>query len=48
VDMLPARGLYRSLGFRETAPYYDNPLPDMVCMELELDQCDCASGSAFE
>jgi ribosomal protein S18 acetylase RimI-like enzyme len=48
VDMLPARGLYRSLGFRETAPYYDSPLPQAVYMELDLDQCDCASGSAFE
>jgi GNAT superfamily N-acetyltransferase len=51
LDMHPARKLYVSLGFRETAPYYDNPLPDVVYMALDLAnryQCDSASGSAFE
>jgi ribosomal protein S18 acetylase RimI-like enzyme len=36
VDMRPARKLYSSLGFRQTAPYYVNPLRDVVYMELDL------------
>ena len=32
----PAKGLYRSLGFRETAPYQYVPLEGVVFMELEL------------
>jgi putative acetyltransferase len=35
-EMVPARALYRSLGFREIAPYYDNPLPQAVYMEFDL------------
>jgi ribosomal protein S18 acetylase RimI-like enzyme len=31
-----AHSLYQSLGFREVEPYYQNPLADVVYMELNL------------
>ena len=34
--MSDARKLYAKLGFRECAPYYANPLPDVVYMALAL------------
>jgi ribosomal protein S18 acetylase RimI-like enzyme len=35
-SMTAARSLYRSLGFEERDPYYHNPLPDAVFMEMQL------------
>jgi putative acetyltransferase len=35
--MVDAQGLYRSNGFRETVPYYHNPLPEAQYMRLTLD-----------
>lgn len=41
LDTLPGRmdqaiGIYRSLGFRETPPYYENPVESATFMELIL------------
>ena len=41
LDTLPPKmndaiGLYRSYGFKEIAPYYQNPVPGAVFMELDL------------
>jgi putative acetyltransferase len=35
-EMTGARRLYATLGFRECAPYYDNPIPGAIYMELDL------------
>jgi hypothetical protein len=35
-QMTAAHPLYKSLGFREIEPYYDNPVPGTRFLELEL------------
>ncbi len=35
-QMREAWALYESLGFRETAPYYDNPHPEVLYLELRV------------
>lgn len=38
-SMTEARALYVSLGFRESAPYYHNPIERVVFYELDLTGC---------
>jgi len=38
VNMTEARNLYQTLGFRQCAPYYENPLRGAVYLELAIDR----------
>jgi putative acetyltransferase len=43
VEMIPARRLYESLGFREVESYYENPLSNVVYMELDFRGCESSA-----
>jgi ribosomal protein S18 acetylase RimI-like enzyme len=38
--MMDAQALYRSHGFKDTVPYYHNPLPEAQYMQLTLDESE--------
>jgi putative acetyltransferase len=46
--MKPAMSLYRSLGFREIAPYRHNPIEGAVYFELQLGEDDSGSSTGEE
>jgi putative acetyltransferase len=45
-DMVAAQTLYRSLGFRDTKPYYFNPMAGVTYMELNLGAAESHVGDA--